>query len=283
MHTLESADAKSAFLQADAGIGTDALYTFGVPELQHAYGMQSQEALQVIGAFYGLTSAPRIFWKDADQKINKIGGQTHALDKCMWLFKNSSGKIVGRVASHVDDFLIAGDHHSEYWREIRKKLKEMYQWSPWQAGSFVFAGVELKQTKDYSIYLTQETFCNALRPVLIQGEHGRPAVDPLTASELTQCRGLTMKAQWRAIQSAPQYAARIGMLASALSKGTVKELKEANSLMKELRKTAKEDLVFHSFNFHRPVPLQWFELIALHFGDAGLGNRPFAADLLVAM
>lgn len=274
MHTLESADAKSAFLQADAGIGTDALYTFGVPELQHAFGLQSQEALQVIGAFYGLTSAPRIFWKDADQKINKIGGQTHALDKCMWLFKDPNGRIVGRVASHVDDFLIAGDHRSEYWKEVRQKLKGMYQWSPWQAGTFVFAGVELKQTKDYSIYLTQETFCNALRPVLIQGEHGRPAVDPLTASELTQCRGLTMKAQWRAIQSAPQYAASIGMLASALSKGTVKEMKEANSLMKELRKTAKEDLVFHSFNFHRQVPLKWNELIAVHFGDAGLNNRP---------
>ena len=47
--------------------------------------------------------------------------------------------------------------------------------------------------KDYSFYLTQETFCNALRLILIQGEHGRPAVDPLTASELTQCR----VSQWR--------------------------------------------------------------------------------------
>lgn len=35
-HLLESADAKSAFLQADEGIGTKPLYTYGVPEISHA-------------------------------------------------------------------------------------------------------------------------------------------------------------------------------------------------------------------------------------------------------
>ena len=69
-HTLESGDAKSAFLQADQGIGTEALYTWGVPELQHAFGLgrHDHEALQVLGAIYGLTSAHGSFGRMRTQR-----------------------------------------------------------------------------------------------------------------------------------------------------------------------------------------------------------------------
>lgn len=271
-HSIESADAKSAFLQADEGIGTEEIYTKGVPELSHALGISPGEAMQVTGAIYGLTNAPRIFWRDADAKMRKIGGVPHALDKCIWLFFSSSGEVCGRVGSHVDDFLIAGNSANKEWMAYRQKIKDMYKWSPWQAGSFTFAGVELKQTRDFNIYLTQETFCNALRPITIEGEGTRPLLDSLSPSEVSQCRGLAMKAQWRAIQSAPQYCARIGLLSSSLSSPTVKDLREA--IMRELRKTAKEDMVFHAFNYGRAVRLKWNELIGLRFGDAGLNNRP---------
>ena len=271
---MESANAKSAFLQADEGIGTAEIYTFGVPELCYALGNTPGQAMQVIGAIYGLTNAPRIFWKDADIKMQKIGAVPHALDKCIWLFFNRHGEMCGRVGSHIDDFLITGNMHNKDWLSYREKIKGMYKWSPWQSASFTFAGVALKQTKDYSIYLTQETFCNALQPVVIEGDNTRPLTDPLSPGETTQCRGLAMKAQWRAIQSALQYCARIGVLSSALSNPTFKELKEASSIMCELRKTLKEDLIFHAFNFGRKKHLHWSELIALHLGDAGNNNRP---------
>ena len=273
-HTLESADAKSAFLQADEGIETQRIYTYGVPEVAYALGLDKSQAMEVVGAFYGLTNAPRLFWKDCDFKIQKAGAEPHALDKCIWLIRNSSGKVCGRIASHVDDFIITGDQLDPDWKSFRQRFKEMYKWSPWQIGSFTFAGIELKQTKNFNIYMTQENFCNALRPVVIQDEHSRSRHDALSSSELTQCRGLAMKAQWRAIQTAPQYCARIGMLSSSLTSPTVKHLKEANSIIKELRKTAKDDLILHAFNFDRKDKLTWRDLIGVHFGDAGQSNRP---------
>ena len=273
-HLLESADAKSAFLQADEGIGTKPLYTYAVPEISHALHISPGQAMQVVGAVYGLTNAPRIFWKDSDRKIQKIGGIPHSLDKCIWTFKNSSNQVCGRIASHVDDFIITGKEDDKDWQRYRQLFKNLYNWSPWQAGTFTFAGIELKQTKDYTIYMTQETFCNALRPVTIANEHQRKLTDSLSPSEVSQARGLAMKAQWRAIQTAPQFCARIGLLTSALKDPTLRELKEANSIVRELRKSAKEDLVLHSFNAHRTDKLQWNQLIAVHFADAGLNNRP---------
>ena len=44
--------------------------------------------------------------------------------------------------------------------------------------------------------------------------------------------------------------------------------------MRELKKSTKQDLVFHSFNYGRDQKITWRDLVALHFGDAGNNNRP---------
>ena len=121
---------------------------------------------------------------------------------------------------------------------------------------------------------TQENFCNSLRPIEFHRERTRSDGDPPTDKETSQYRGLVMKAQWRAVQTGLQYSARVGIAAAAASKATVAHLKEANSLMRELRKTAKEDIVYHAFNFSREDKLSWDQLVAVHFGDAGHNNRP---------
>ena len=64
-HTMECADAKSAFLQADNNEESRRLWTKAVPEISAAMGVKSGELLRIIGAIYGLTNAPRIFWRDA--------------------------------------------------------------------------------------------------------------------------------------------------------------------------------------------------------------------------
>ena len=84
-----------------------------------------------------------------------------------------------------------------------------------------------------------------------------------------------MKAQWRAVQTAFQYGARVGIAPSALTDPRVSNLKEANSILKEMKKTAKENLYFHLFNFGKDESekLIWKDLVAVHFGDAGHKSR----------
>jgi hypothetical protein len=110
-------------------------------------------------------------------------------------------------------------------------------------------------------------------PTVISHDGQRAATDDLTPAELSQTRGLLMKGQWRAIQSAPQYCSRIGMAASRVSKPTVELMREANSIMRELRKTAKENLVFHNFNYNRKQKLQYTDMVWISWGDAGHKNR----------
>ena len=110
--------------------------------------------------------------------------------------------------------------------------------------------------------MTQEKFYEALRPITIEHENQRKLLNRPNPAETT-----------RAIQTIPQFCARIGMLASSLKDPAVKEPKEANSIMREFRKTSKEDLVIHFFNASRKQKLRWNDLIAVHFADAGINNR----------
>lgn len=52
-------------------------------------------------------------------------------------------------------------------------------------------------------------------------------------------------------------------------------LREANAIIREMRRTAKEDIVFHSFNYFRKrhEQLSWNDLVFLSWGDASHKNR----------
>ena len=268
-HRMESADAKSAFLQAENREEGRRIWTGGVPELAVTLGVPEARLYRVLGAIYGLTNAPRIFWADADTKFKALGAQSHALDRCIWIFKDRSGTVCGRIGSQVDDFLIGGIESSPEWQHIRSKIKGMYQWSPWQSGDFIYSGSRLRQMSNYTIHVSQEDFCNSLKPVEIAGDKARGDEQEMSDAELSQCRALLMKAQWRALQTAPQYAARIGVATSAMKDRRLHNLREANSIVRELKKRSKEDLVFHNFHESHGGRLTYKDLVFVHWADAG--------------
>ena len=84
-----------------------------------------------------------------------------------------------------------------------------------------------------------------------------------------------MKAQWRALQSAPQFCARINLASSEITRPTLKLLQEANHIVKDMKKTAKDDLTFHAFNFGRKMKdrLTFRDLVFLQWGDASHKNK----------
>ena len=273
-HEIESADAKSAFLQSARKLEGKPLYNRGVDEVAHALGVKPGMAIQIVGAFYGLTIAPRLFWLDADDKLRRRGGIVHPCERCLWVFfDDPPTKVVGRIGSHVDDFLIIGDGKDVKWQQIRNSLKEMYLWSPWQKGKFTFAGCEISQLQDYSVTVTQAEFSNALQPIEISNDKARSDNDPLSDAETSQFRGAIMKAAWRAGQTGPQFAARVNVTASKTNKATVQDLREANKILKEMKRTSTVGLTFPAFNVRRAEPFSWEDMVMLHFGDAAQSNR----------
>ena len=274
-HELESADAKSAFLQAENQEESRRLWTKAVPEIAVAMGVKPGGLMRILGAIYGLTNAPRIFWRDVSLKLKSLGAIQNPIDRCLWIVPNESGEICGRIGSQVDDFVFGGNMADPVWQKFREDLKKAYKWSPWQKGEFQFSGCKLSQSLTYSITLSQEEFCNSLFPVAISNEKSRSGADALSPTEISQTRALLMKAQWRALQSAPQFCARINLASSEITRPTLKLLQEANHIVKDMKKTAKDDLTFHAFNFGRKMKdrLTFRDLVFLQWGDASHKNR----------
>ena len=284
---MESADAKSAFIQADRHEEKNQIWVRVVNEISRAMGIAPVNVTRLLGAIYGLTTAPRTFWKDADKKMRVGGFATLQLDRCIWTFSNSAGEVVGRVGTHVDDFLITGKTSDPEWQKAREYLSTMYKWSPWRKGKFIFAGVELMQLTNYSIILSQEDYCDKVDLPAISATRSSQDDAALTSNEISLTRGLLMKAQWRAVQSAPQLCARVGLANTALALApTVARLKEALKIVKELKKSSKETLIFHAFNQGRKDKLKWHELVQVTWADAGKGNRSDGSStggLVIAM
>ena len=116
-------------------------------------------------------------------------------------------------------------------------------------GSLTYAGVELAQLTNYSIILGQEDYCDSLELPLPNRVRQAADEEMMTAGELAQTRGLLMKCQWRAVQSAPQHCARVGLANSATAHSpTVARLQEATKIAKEVKKESKDKLTFHNFN-----------------------------------
>ena len=273
-HVVESADAKSAFLQSERRLEGKPLFTPGVEEVSHALGVSPGWAIQVVGAFYGLTIAPRLFWLNTDDYMRRRGGMTHPCEKCVWIFLSKDQKrVIGRIGAHVDDFLICGSETDKEWQQVRESIRQMYEWSPWQKGNFTFAGCEIQQLKDFSVVVTQKDFCHALKIVDIENDKSRSDQDLLQPHEITQFRGAIMKASWRAVQTAPQFAARVNILASKANKANVQDLRETNKILKEMKRTSMVGLIFPSFNHGRQTKITWEQIVMLHFGDAAQGNR----------
>ena len=208
--------------------------------------------------------------------IETIGRRANQFDRCVWTFRNSQQRVCGRVGAQLDDFLICGDASDPHWLSVREEIKKMYDWSPWKKGDFIRkSGSCITQMSTYSIRVSQEDFCSGVAPVEIASDKSRSDSDRMTTTEISQRRALLMKCQWRAIQSGPQFCARIGIANSRISKGTIALLREANLIAREIRKTAREDVIFHfhSFNVGRSKKYEHTDLAFVHWGDAS-HSRP---------
>ena len=252
---ITKADAKSAFHQGASHQGSRNVFTIPVPELAEGLGIAQGEAVRLLKSAYGLASAARDWFLDVKAVLEqKCGLRQLKSDPCVWV-RDSSNGVKGIIGVHMDDFLLAGDMGDPGWNEAVRMFKESFQWSPWEDPPFLHCGVEIQQMPDFSFRLNHAAYCEELKQVEIEKGEG-----DITEGERAQARALLGAAQWRVQQSAPQHAAKLSWLQSALPRGNKDTLAAINKLCREMY--AQRHLSVATY--------------ALHVGwtDAAVGNRP---------
>ena len=88
----------------------------------------------------------------------------------------------------------------------------MYRWGYWKVSQSEFAGIRVRQHRDFSITVDLEDYTNKfITEAPITRERSRQRQESLTAQELSMLRGVLGTASWRAQQMSPQFAADVSL------------------------------------------------------------------------
>ena len=265
---IKSGDVTAAFLQTGISLEEEELTIWAPPELAAMFGTTDGDgrALRVREAFYGLCHAPRKWYEKCVATMLSLGWQQLKGDKCLYVLLEE-GCLVGIAGLHVDDFLLAGSSTSKKFVDSEQSLLKAFRWGKWETADFEFAGCQIYQNSDYSIVLHQEKYTDRwVEEIEIDKNRSRKSV--LTPGEVSSLRGALGTISWRATQTAPQFLADTSLLLSEINKGTVETLYKTNKLVREMRREAKQGLLFPAWG--KTIG----DLAVITWADASQHNRP---------
>ena len=184
----------------------------------------------MLKAAYGLVSAPREWFGEVDEVAsNKCDMRRLKTDPCIWIkLDPKTGRTIGYIASHVDDFLVAGEWDNPIWVRTMEIFKQSFVWSPWEEQTYTHCGVALEQNADYSFTFNHSNYVEQINQISINTK-----AENITNEEMTQARAVLGAIQWRAIQSGPQHSAKLSWLQSALPRGSKDILHQINKQDKQ--------------------------------------------------
>ena len=267
---LWTGDCKSAFLQGTADTEratsifmrppSDPVSRQAVEEWSH------RELLYKLSApVYGQANAPRRWYLHVHQVLTKLGWETHTLDPCLWLKKETmEGKmtVVAVLGVHVDDMILAcRTGYDKYLNEVHGS----FTWGgEWQTKDFTFVGRHICQLEDWSLTVDQASYVSEVPITKVKYD---PEEKLSSYPELiTEFRSGIGSLQWLAGTSRGDISADVSLLQKPPSELKVEDLMEVNSVLRYVRAT--------NTAHYKLVPIDFQNLVLIAYGDSGWANAP---------
>ncbi|CAK0890820.1 unnamed protein product [Prorocentrum cordatum] len=156
-------------------------------------------------------------------------------EPCVWVIRDGT-KLVGMVILHVDDMMIAGDHHNSAFLKKRQQIQQAFEWTPWESRAFVQCGISIRQNEDYTCSLAQDSYSLNVEPIKIR--RGRKPTEGVSDKERSDLRGRLGTVGWRAQQSAPWLSAEVSLLQAEIPTATASTIQKINKLIRTMNDTA---------------------------------------------
>ena len=215
---IETSDVKSAFLQ---GRTLDRKVTIIPPK---EAGVPKGKLWQLQVALYGLDDASLQFFLKCKEVLLKLGCVQSTFDPAMFMKYDSESRLIGIIATHVDDFIHAGN---EVFRiTVTKKLAEIFKMGKTEAKRFKYVGYDLEQLKE-GIKISQREYAEKLEIPEIDPSRLKAQDDELTSEEKTLIRQVAGQIGWLARETRPDLSFAQVEMSTKFVKGKVKDLVQA--------------------------------------------------------
>ena len=166
--------------------------------------------------------------------------------------------VDGLLGLHVDDFVGCGEgvhNPSDFDNEeldpatfsgrlhLLSKRFKFGSWDFGQSSKIVFCGAQLEQSMDYmSLSVSLRDYVAKAKPISINKHRKSCPNDPCDATEHRQFRALIGALAWPANQCTPELCASISLLQASASGPCVKDLLEANKVLRFAKEAAQQHL-----------------------------------------
>ena len=155
-----------------------------------------------------------------------------AYDNALFLWHDATGKLMGILAMHVDDFIFCGN--DSFQKNVISELKKTFKVGTHESGTFKFLGLGVKQTKD-GIMIDQNLYVSSISPIDIKKGRSLRKNDELSQEEKTELKRLTGQMMWVSTQTRPDVSFDVCQMSNTGKSPKVKLLFEANKSLQKLK------------------------------------------------
>ena len=221
---LESIDVTAAFLQG--GSLERVVYLKPPSDV-----CPSDKIWRLRRCIYGLNDAPRYWYKRVSEVLLKLGAVVSAYDNALYLWFDND-KLMGMLVSHVDDFAFCGN--SKFHNTVINELKNTFQISVHQAGTFKYLGLSVNQDSS-GILVHQNNYIPSMTPVSIPKERYSKRDELLTSEERTELKKLSGQMLWVSAQTRPDLSYETCIMSNTGKKPTISMIHDANKALTKLK------------------------------------------------
>jgi hypothetical protein len=195
---------------------------------------------------YGFTDGARRFWEAVSEAfLNGLGCIASLVESAFFYIKDAAGKLIGLFLVHVDDILCTYCDCPQM-RKLMDKLQNIFKFGKINDvnDGFVYCGRHYQRDATGTIKIGMKAYADNLQTFPMTRQRRQEEESSLLPFEVSALRGLGGQIQWLGRQGHPRIGFRASRLASCYTNPKVKDLKEANSIIKAAKKVGSDTIQF---------------------------------------
>ena len=221
--TLYSLDVKAAFLQ-------------GLPIEREVYLKPPKHAgtdklWLLLQCPYGLTDASRKWYLRVVCEFCQLGGKQSKYDKAVFIWHDSNGELIGIVACHVDDFLLAGN--SEFHQMVVIQIRNVFAIGSEESCSFKYIGMDIS-CFDSKIQLSMSSYAASIRELDLSA-FSQDKSCKLSLKETLILKRVAGQINWLVTQCRPDLAYENCLIGNSMKHATVNDIILANKAIRKVK------------------------------------------------
>lgn len=239
---LRSLDARNAYFQGEK---MDRDVWVRPPAGYDLPGVEKGSLIKADQSIYGFTDGARKLWLRVKKVFTGLGAKCSLNESAFFYLRDRENKLIAVFLLHIDDVLYTAKPCAET-DQFMERLSQEIEWGAVKDAKdgFQYCGRWYQQHEDFSITISMKSYAQGLETSTMTRERRAQEEDDLRPKEFTVLRGLGGQVQWLGRMGNPRLGFRASRLASSFKGPKVKDLKEANAIIRLARRLQNETLRF---------------------------------------